>query len=324
MNNGDEQIFNEQKEIVSNKWSRLRRIEFIDFRLCVDGKINRSDLVDFFGISIPQSSLDLSYYKSLVKQAKPARKNFEYDNSKKGYVRTDDYAPIFPNICNAEVIFNDLILSARNQLLVSKNFFGFTPDVGLATLEPPRRIIDDRALINLIDAIRGHLAIHIVYKSLGQEKDADYLIAPHSFAYDGLRWHVRAYCFGRHEFRDYVLSRIKNADIPKIVAPSDRFPDPIGNGFKEVGTSAKDDKDWNDIVILKLKANPKLEEKQRRSIELDYGLEKDGVLEHPVKRALLFYALNTLKLGKDFASIPEEKKQLVLVNEDEIEQLLNK
>ena len=35
----------------SNKWSRKRRIEFIDFRLSIDGKINRADLVDFFGIS---------------------------------------------------------------------------------------------------------------------------------------------------------------------------------------------------------------------------------------------------------------------------------
>ena len=32
----------------SNKWSRKRRIEFIDFRLSIDGKINRADLVDFF------------------------------------------------------------------------------------------------------------------------------------------------------------------------------------------------------------------------------------------------------------------------------------
>lgn len=40
-----------------------RRIEFIDFRLSIDGKIDRADLVDFFGISIPAASLDLSYYR---------------------------------------------------------------------------------------------------------------------------------------------------------------------------------------------------------------------------------------------------------------------
>ena len=47
----------------ANKWSRLRRIEFIDFRLCVDGKINRADLVSFFNISVPQwkESADLDF-----------------------------------------------------------------------------------------------------------------------------------------------------------------------------------------------------------------------------------------------------------------------
>ncbi|MCI7772393.1 MAG: WYL domain-containing protein [Succinivibrio sp.] len=322
MSNTEEQQSDEIKELAS-KWSRARRIEFIDFRLCVDGKINRADLVDFFGISIPQSSLDLSYYKSLVKQANPPRENLQYDNSKKGYLRTDDFKPIFPSLCNSDVILNDLYNVARDKLSTSENFFGYTPDVGIATLEPPKRIIDDKSLINIIDAIRGKMAVHIVYKSLDGEKDDDYLIAPHSFAFDGIRWHMRAYCFTKHNFRDYVLSRVKKADVPKIVAPSDRFPDPVGNGFKEVGTSAFDDVDWNTNILLKLKANPNLDEKARRAIELDYGLPKDGVLDHPVKRALLIYALNSLKLGKEYASLDDRLRQLVLVNEDEVEAAVN-
>ena len=70
----------------ANKWSRLRRIEFIDFRLCVDGKINRADLVSFFNISVPQASLDLSYYRKLVEKAKPSRTHLIYDKHLKVYV----------------------------------------------------------------------------------------------------------------------------------------------------------------------------------------------------------------------------------------------
>src|SRR5574344_2150671 len=70
-------------ELKSNKWSRTRRIEFIDFRLSVDGKINRSDLVEFFGISIPQASLDLTYYRDLVKNCTPPRENLHYDLEQK-------------------------------------------------------------------------------------------------------------------------------------------------------------------------------------------------------------------------------------------------
>ena len=150
----------------SNKWSRKRRIEFIDFRLSIDGKINRADLVDFFGISIPQASLDLSYYRDLVTNCNPPRENLHYDMHQKVYLRTEDFKPVYPDQCGSSNFFNDLIQYAKNELPQSKNYFGFTPDVGLACLQPPKRIIDESVLSNLLDAIRGHLALHIVYKSL--------------------------------------------------------------------------------------------------------------------------------------------------------------
>ena len=37
----------DKKNVVS-KWNQTRRLEFIDFRLAVDGRLNRADLVAFF------------------------------------------------------------------------------------------------------------------------------------------------------------------------------------------------------------------------------------------------------------------------------------
>ena len=48
------------------RWGQERRLEFIDFRLYWEGRINRSDLIDFFGISVPQASLDLAKYQRCV------------------------------------------------------------------------------------------------------------------------------------------------------------------------------------------------------------------------------------------------------------------
>ena len=62
-----------------NKWNQARRLEFIDFRLSCDGKINRKDLVDFFSISVPQASLDLSKYQEMVENSEPPRANLKYD-----------------------------------------------------------------------------------------------------------------------------------------------------------------------------------------------------------------------------------------------------
>ncbi len=319
-----EGLKNIKPEMAPNKWSRRRRMEFIDFRLSVEGKINRSDLVNFFGISVPQSSLDFSYYRELVKNCVPTRENLRYDVHRKLYVRTDDFKPVFPDECSPDLFLEDLALVARDSLSDSRNFFNGKFPVAAATLNPPKRKIDAKLLFNVIDAINEHMAMHIVYMSLSQGKFMDYLIAPHSFAFDGFRWHIRAYCYDRHEFRDYVLSRIKTADTPKIMAPNDRFPDPLGNGFREVGTDGASDSEWNEKVVLRLKINPDLNDNEKNALALDYGIGKNGYIEHEVRRALLFYAVRNLKLTEDYKKLPAIERQLVLDNEKEIFAMLKR
>ena len=301
-----------------NKWNQARRLEFIDFRLSCDGRINRKDLVDFFSISVPQASLDLSKYQEMVENSDPPRTNLKYDRHSKVYVRTDDFKPLFPNVCSPQSYLNDLLNYAQGDLNQSRNFFGFIPNVALATFCPPQRNIKSEVLFNIVNAIRTHKAVHIAYRSLKTINPADHLVAPHGLAFDGLRWHVRAYCYDHHGFRDYVLSRIVHCAIPEILAPDDRFPDPLGNGFREVGTSAEDDKEWNEFIDLILKANPDLPESARRVVEFDYGMEENGTVCYPCRRALLFYVLQWLRLTKADAALPPEQRLIVLDNESEV------
>ena len=55
----------DKKNVVS-KWNQTRRLEFIDFRLAVDGRLNRADLVAFFNISTAsfKSIFSLSFFVS--------------------------------------------------------------------------------------------------------------------------------------------------------------------------------------------------------------------------------------------------------------------
>ncbi|HIX57279.1 MAG TPA: WYL domain-containing protein, partial [Candidatus Anaerobiospirillum pullistercoris] len=191
-------------------------------------------------------------------------------------------------------------------------------NVGIATFVPPRRNISTEVLFNLLEAIRCKMAVHISYVSVSSNNNTDHLIAPHGLAFDGLRWHVRAYCYDRHAFRDFVLSRILRCAVPEISAPSDRFPDPIGNGFREVGTTGDDDADWNELIDLVLRANPALPERARRAIELDYGMDEDGTVVYTCRRALVFYTLNWLRLTKDDEVLPPERRQVVLDNAPEV------
>lgn len=66
------------------------RMRFIDFLLHEYGTLNRSALIDYFGISSPQASNDLAMYSALA----PA--NMEYDLSAKTYRRTRSFVRVWP------------------------------------------------------------------------------------------------------------------------------------------------------------------------------------------------------------------------------------
>jgi hypothetical protein len=58
------------KESAGLRWGVERRLEFIEFRLYWEGGINRSDIREFFGVSVPQASKDLSLYQEMAKVTK--------------------------------------------------------------------------------------------------------------------------------------------------------------------------------------------------------------------------------------------------------------
>lgn len=66
-----------------------QRLRFIDFLLAQYGTINRSALVDYYGISIPQASADIQEYVSL------APDNIRYDLSAKLYRKTDVFKRVY-------------------------------------------------------------------------------------------------------------------------------------------------------------------------------------------------------------------------------------
>src|SRR5438105_12256825 len=73
----------------ATRWGQQRRLEFIDFRLWWDRRLNRSDLAEHFGISVPQASLDLARYLELA----PA--NAAYDAREKAYFAGPDFKPLY-------------------------------------------------------------------------------------------------------------------------------------------------------------------------------------------------------------------------------------
>jgi hypothetical protein len=65
---------------MKRSWFLERRLDYIDWRLIVNGSIRRADLMRIFGISQPQASADLNLFLRLYRGA------MDYDLSAKKYV----------------------------------------------------------------------------------------------------------------------------------------------------------------------------------------------------------------------------------------------
>lgn len=138
------------------------------------------------------------------------------------------------------------------------------------------------------------------YQSLSDPEPRWRWIAPHAIAFDGFRWHIRAFCFGDEMFKDFLLSR--TLDI---------------RGSRKSGVLADNDHDWNTVVTLEIRPHPALSDRQAKVISLDYGMT-DGKAEIRVRRALLHYALRRLGLDTDPAARKPKDQQIILANRDDI------
>jgi len=71
------------------KYAIEQRLRFIDFLLYQYGEVNRSALMDFYGISTPQATKDFKEY------ARIAPDNARYCTSKKAYLRNPEFVRVF-------------------------------------------------------------------------------------------------------------------------------------------------------------------------------------------------------------------------------------
>src|SRR5665213_2456537 len=113
-------------------WGQDRRLEFIEFRLLWDGKINRGEVAQYFNISVQQASLDFAKYLDLAKH------NMEYDRHEKVYRATEQFKPLFL-APDTQTYLNELQGLATGTISRSISFVGARPPCEFVTL-PVRRV----------------------------------------------------------------------------------------------------------------------------------------------------------------------------------------
>jgi hypothetical protein len=85
---------------------------------------------------------------------------------------------------------------------------------------------------------------------------------------------------------------------------------------------SKLDREWHEVVNVRIAPNPALSESQRRAIELDYGMTR-GEISVPMRLCLIYHFERHLGLDLDPAKVPEGRVQVIWVNRAEITQSLS-
>lgn len=252
-------------------WGAEQRLEFIEFRAFWEGGVNRSDLIDRFGVSIPQASADLTHYREL------APGNLIYDSSAKRYVAALDFHPrLTPP--SADRYLAQLRANADAVIDLGDTWIGVPPPT--ASMPVPARRVDPALFRTLLAVMREGSSVEVQYQSMSpQRPEAIWRrVTPHAFGSDGLRWHVRGFCHLDHVFKDFILSRWRGL---RDVGPG--------------GAGANDDLDWTQTFDVVLAPNPKLSAGQREAVAWEYDMPR-GKTTLPVRRALLYYLKKRLRL----------------------------
>ncbi|EEX13316.1 transcriptional regulator [Citreicella sp. SE45] len=273
------------------RWGVEQRLEFIEFRLFWEGHVNRSDLMDQFGVSVNQASTDLNRYIGF------APDNMVYDKSARTYVRGSDFKAQFLQP-DASRYLAQLRSLADGILDREDSWIANLPPY--ASAPTPVRGVNPVTLRLVVGAIRRSEAVEVKYQSLSNPEPRWRWIAPHAIAFDGFRWHTRAFCLTDEYFKDFLLSRMLKT-----------------RGSRETETSAADDSDWHSDVTLEIAPHPDLSDTQAKVIALDYRM-RGGKAKITVRRALLYYALKRLGLDTDPAARNPQDQQIVLLNRGEL------
>lgn len=236
------------------------RLAYIEQRLWFVGDMRRQDLVERFGVQSAAATRDFSLYREL------APGNMAYDSRTKIYLLGVDFKPLFDY--SPERILTWLGEGFGDGEPISSRT-GITCDIPAQLGQPSLH-----TLATITRAIKKQKVLRIRYYSVSSGL-SEREIAPFALLDTGLRWHARAYDRKSGEFRDFVLTRILDADI-------------VANSTIQDSERPDEDIQWSRIVELELVPHP--DRPYPKVTEMDYGMQ-NGILKVRLRAATAGYVL---------------------------------
>lgn len=283
----------------SLSWEQNQRFRFLEIVLFWEGCLNTHYLCNAFNIGRQQASRDINRYISEV-----SPDGLFYDRHAKTYKPTACFTPRFIKGTADEYLH---LLQGKKPQYERQDEAKNLPlidlrDGHITILDVPPRHIAPSIIRGLVQAARHQLRVDVDYISLNSGDQVGRNIVPHTLVYDGIRWHVRAYCEKKKDYLDFVMSRFRG--VPDLL------------GKSEHGLNG--DVEWNTWLSAVVVPNPFLSVTQQGIIASDYAMAQEELIVSQ-RIPLMHYALQRLQVKYDGGY--EENPQLhplVLANRDEL------
>ena len=238
------------------------RFHFIEVMITWQDRINATHIARHFSISRQMASKTISRYLSIHPNS------LKYNESFKCFIAYTHFQCHYScaEFKEYQQLGDNVTQSQSNQVAII--------DIDLPSRNPEPHLVQP-----ILRAISHQQAIEIGYTSLTNPEYKDRIIEPHNLIYDGLRWHVRAYCQKNRDFRDFVLTRFDDEIVEECKATQQISLDIL----------------WNTLVDIEIEADQRLSKIQQHVIEKDFRMHQ-GKLIINTRAALVNYILKRLHL----------------------------
>jgi len=264
---------------------RDQRLKIMEGVLCWEGEIGNARVRQLFNLQPVQASRLLADFRAML-----GDKLMEDGRAKLlRLARPEDYeCPVPLN----EYAVHAMATDNGNSCLVDARVD--LTDVGAEIFATLRK------------AALTKTGVEITYASMTNPEYAKRVIFPHVLVHIGRRWHARAWCAKRQEFRDFNVGRIRTAtERTNLTAPF----------------GAADDSDWNQRIILRLAAHRDLSQKQKKVVQEEF-FRGTKCRRLTVRVALAQYVIQDIRAALDPKKDVPPEFQLEVVNPGDLQKWL--
>jgi len=247
------------------KKHQRERFEYIETRLLWGEGLTASELSQVFDISRPIAQKVITDYR----ERHPNQ--MIYQSSQKRHIASNDFEPLYIKVDPLK--FLDYL---RGSTLIG--LYREERDWSEFEVTDVSRLLHPDLTVSVIQKVLSALnrkqTVYIEYKTKALEsgKWTSRVISPNHLVYANNRYHIRAYCHFKCQFLDFVLSRIKYAEINH-----------------EDWVPSHEDEEWNENIKLAFKPNPELSQGVQNAIIHNFKTVNSGIKIVSCRKALAFY-----------------------------------